>query len=193
MALSQDARVATTHVGTAAQGQGPQHARFSRDGVDGRPCGAKLRSIGSGQILNDNPWDGPLNRIQPAVEGEAFMRRASFSLLVPVFVLLLISAAVAQTRKDLDVLFPDGTKAGVTFYSAAKPGPGVLLLHMCNTTRKSWEPSPKNSANPVSTLSPSTIAVLVTAAARAMKTRHPRSDNSFSKNGPGTSMPPINT
>ena len=71
------------------------------------------------------------------------MRRASFSLLVPVFVLLLISAAVAQTRKDLDVLFPDGTKAGVTFYSAAKPGPGVLLLHMCNTTRKSWEPVAK--------------------------------------------------
>jgi dienelactone hydrolase len=27
-----------------------------------------------------------------------------------------------------------------TFFSAGKSGPGVLLLHMCNTTRKSWEP-----------------------------------------------------
>ena len=35
---------------------------------------------------------------------------------------------------------PDGTKLRATYYAAAEPGPGVLLLHMCNSTRKSWEP-----------------------------------------------------
>ena len=34
----------------------------------------------------------------------------------------------------------DGTRLKGTYYAAAKPGPAVLLLHMCNTTRKSWEP-----------------------------------------------------
>ena len=52
------------------------------------------------------------------------------------------SVAVCQTpsRKDVDISAHDGTKLRATFFSAGKPGPGVLLLHMCNTTRKSWEP-----------------------------------------------------
>jgi dienelactone hydrolase len=67
------------------------------------------------------------------------MHRALLLLFLP----LLISSALAQTQKDLDLTAPDGTKLRATFYSAAKPGPGVLLLHMCNTTRKSWEPVAK--------------------------------------------------
>lgn len=56
--------------------------------------------------------------------------------------LLCSCSAISQTstRKDVDILAPDGTKLRATFFAAAKPGPGVLLLHMCNTTRKSWEP-----------------------------------------------------
>jgi dienelactone hydrolase len=61
--------------------------------------------------------------------------------------LLLTSFAYAQTPapKDVDISAPDGTKLRATFFVASnsatsKPGPGVLLLHMCNTTRKSWEP-----------------------------------------------------
>jgi dienelactone hydrolase len=58
--------------------------------------------------------------------------------------LLLTASAFAQTApKDLDLTAPDGTKLRATFFAAAKPGPGVLLLHMCNTTRKSWEPVAK--------------------------------------------------
>jgi len=58
--------------------------------------------------------------------------------------LFLTASALAQTAaKDLDLTAPDGTKLRATFYAAAKPGPGVLLLHMCNTTRKSWEPVAK--------------------------------------------------
>ena len=34
---------------------------------------------------------------------------------------------------------PDGTILKATFFAAAKPGPGVLLLHQSNRTRKSWD------------------------------------------------------
>jgi dienelactone hydrolase len=44
------------------------------------------------------------------------------------------------SRKDVDILSPDGTKLRATFFPAQHPGPGVLLLHMCNTSRKSWDP-----------------------------------------------------
>ena len=60
-----------------------------------------------------------------------------------VFSLLLYSCLApsqTSTKRDVDILAPDGTKLRATFFAAAKPGPGVLLLHMCNTTRKSWEP-----------------------------------------------------
>lgn len=55
---------------------------------------------------------------------------------------LCASLASSQTvsRKDVDISAPDGTKLRATLFSAGKPGPGVLLLHMCNTTRISWEP-----------------------------------------------------
>jgi dienelactone hydrolase len=53
------------------------------------------------------------------------------------------AAALTPPPKDIDILAPDGTKLRATFFAAAKPGPGVLLLHMCNTMRKSWEPVAK--------------------------------------------------
>src|SRR5215472_6225093 len=59
------------------------------------------------------------------------------------FVLLLSAAAASSSgaaTKDVDIVAPDGVKLRATFFSAGKPGPGVILLHMCNTTRKSWEP-----------------------------------------------------
>ena len=57
-------------------------------------------------------------------------------------VLLLASVSFAQnvSQKDVDIAAPDGAKLRATFFSADKAGPGVVLLHMCNTTRKSWEP-----------------------------------------------------
>jgi dienelactone hydrolase len=63
------------------------------------------------------------------------------------WLLLLLSsaAALAQTApRDVDITAPDGAKLRATYYApakaAAKGSPAVLLLHMCNTTRKSWEP-----------------------------------------------------
>jgi dienelactone hydrolase len=61
--------------------------------------------------------------------------------------LLLQSAEPAGSQttsgKDIDITAPDGIKLRATFFAAAKSGPGVMLLHMCNTTRQSWEPVAK--------------------------------------------------
>ena len=57
--------------------------------------------------------------------------------------LLLLSAAWAAeppAPRDVDIKAADGLNLRGTYYSAGKPGPGVLLLHMCNTDRKSWAP-----------------------------------------------------
>jgi len=44
------------------------------------------------------------------------------------------------TERVVDLTAPDGTKLKATYFAAAKPGPGVLLLHQCNRQRKIWEP-----------------------------------------------------
>ncbi|HXZ13327.1 MAG TPA: alpha/beta hydrolase [Candidatus Sulfotelmatobacter sp.] len=56
-------------------------------------------------------------------------------------VLFIGTGAGAQTsKKDADLKAPDGINLKVTFYSAGKPGPGVLLMHQCNRDRKTWDP-----------------------------------------------------
>ncbi len=66
------------------------------------------------------------------------------SILFSVLLLFAgIASAQAPAPKDFDITSPDGTKLRATFFAAAKAGPGVILLHMCNTTRKSWEPVAK--------------------------------------------------
>ena len=68
--------------------------------------------------------------------------------ILPFVLLLSSSIAYPQTSraKDVDIQAPDSTKLRATLFPAAKPGPGVLLLHMCNTARKSWEPVAKELA-----------------------------------------------
>src|SRR5437762_4051568 len=39
----------------------------------------------------------------------------------------------------VDLKSADGTPLKATYFAAAKPGPGVLLLHQNTRTRKSWE------------------------------------------------------
>ena len=67
------------------------------------------------------------------------MSRSVLSLLFLVAGLPAVAAEPAGPR-PVDVSAPDGTKLKATYYAAAKPGPGVLLLHMCNSNRKAWEP-----------------------------------------------------
>ncbi|SRR5713101_6899447 len=55
-------------------------------------------------------------------------------------VLLWAGCVSAQVKKqDADLTAPDGVKIKVSYYSAGKPGPGVLLMHQCNRDRTSWD------------------------------------------------------
>ena len=65
------------------------------------------------------------------------------ALAVSFSLLLSTSHSFAQSPpagRDVALTAPDGTALKATYYASAQPGPAVLLLHMCNTTRKSWEP-----------------------------------------------------
>ncbi len=54
---------------------------------------------------------------------------------------LLLSAlsTPAQQPRVLDLTSPDGVTLKASFFPAAKPGPGLLLLHQCNRQRKVWD------------------------------------------------------
>jgi pimeloyl-ACP methyl ester carboxylesterase len=52
--------------------------------------------------------------------------------------LVAASIASAQSAQDLSVVAGDGARLGATWYSAGKPGPGMLLLHQCNMDRQAW-------------------------------------------------------
>jgi dienelactone hydrolase len=56
-------------------------------------------------------------------------------------VIIAITAS-AQSAKNgarvVDLKTPDGTILKGTYFAAAKPGPGVLLFHQSNRTRKDW-------------------------------------------------------
>ncbi|HEX2452111.1 MAG TPA: hypothetical protein VHI99_00320, partial [Vicinamibacterales bacterium] len=60
------------------------------------------------------------------------------------FILLLIFAPWLATAppqsRDVGLVAPDGVGLKGTYFAASRPGPAVLLMHMCNTTRRSWEP-----------------------------------------------------
>jgi dienelactone hydrolase len=58
------------------------------------------------------------------------------TILLP---LLLSTAAMADSSStDLDITAADGVRLRATHTTPGKPGPGVLLLHMCNSDRGAW-------------------------------------------------------
>ena len=63
-------------------------------------------------------------------------RRQIFFLLVALF---LIRNASGNAPRIVDLKSPDGVILKATYVAAAKPGPGVLLFHQSNRTRKSWD------------------------------------------------------
>jgi dienelactone hydrolase len=50
------------------------------------------------------------------------------------------AVAAAPVRRDVDITASDGIRLRATYFGAQRPGPAVLLMHMCITTRASWEP-----------------------------------------------------
>jgi len=53
--------------------------------------------------------------------------------------LLFVSNARGNSPRVVDVKAADGTILKGTYFAAGKPGPGVLLFHQSNRTRKSWD------------------------------------------------------
>src|ERR1700675_3760246 len=73
--------------------------------------------------------------------GQTLRAMRTMKLAVVVCVALLWTACVGAqaTKLDADLAAADGVKLKVTYFSAGKAGPGVLLLHQCNEDRKSWD------------------------------------------------------
>jgi pimeloyl-ACP methyl ester carboxylesterase len=57
--------------------------------------------------------------------------------LIVLFALGMTASAQTGPR-DVDLRASDGILLKATYYPAAKPGPGIMLLHQCNRDRKSW-------------------------------------------------------
>jgi dienelactone hydrolase len=66
--------------------------------------------------------------------------RILFSLLVFAAVVPVARAAQAvPAPRVVDLTAPDGVILKATYFGAAQPGPGILLLHQCNRQRKVWD------------------------------------------------------
>ncbi len=71
-------------------------------------------------------------------------RRASLRIFVSVLMGALLLAVTSPAQqvpapRVVDLTAPDGVILKATFFAAAQPGPGVLLLHQCNRQRKVWD------------------------------------------------------
>ena len=66
------------------------------------------------------------------------MRRTLTCCILPSLLLAAAVSLAASKEKVVDLTAADGTKLKATYFSAGKPGPGVLLLHQCNRNRQSW-------------------------------------------------------
>ena len=53
--------------------------------------------------------------------------------------MIAFAAPTKNVARNVDLKTANGTILKGTYFAAAKPGPGVLLFHQSNRTRKSWE------------------------------------------------------
>jgi dienelactone hydrolase len=62
-----------------------------------------------------------------------------FPLLVALVLPLACAAQAVPPPRVVDLTAPDGVILKASFFAAAQPGPGVLLLHQCNRQRRVWD------------------------------------------------------
>src|SRR5688500_7397971 len=79
------------------------------------------------------------NRVICWINQESSMA-ASASLLTVLLFAAPLPAQSAPAPRDVTIPAADGTTIRGRYHPAAQAGPAVLLLHMCNTTRRSWDP-----------------------------------------------------
>jgi dienelactone hydrolase len=85
--------------------------------------------------------------MKPISEAQCKLRQPKGDQVNKTRILLLISLlfsflALAQAPsgpRTVDLKAPDSTLLKATYFSAGKPGPGVLLFHQSNRTRESWD------------------------------------------------------
>src|SRR5260370_10746192 len=65
--------------------------------------------------------------------------RISSCMLLSLVMVLSGAAQQLSVGRAIDLTARDNTKLKATYFAAAKPGPGVLLLHQCNRQRKIWD------------------------------------------------------
>jgi dienelactone hydrolase len=72
----------------------------------------------------------------------------SFHRVISLSLALLLGAIIASTVTSaqqppapqvVDLTASDGVHLKATYFAAAQPGPGILLLHQCNRQRKVWD------------------------------------------------------
>lgn len=61
------------------------------------------------------------------------------SVFLATLLTLCIASRAFAADRPVDLTASDGTNLKATYFAAAKPGPGVLLLHQCNRQRKVWD------------------------------------------------------
>ena len=59
--------------------------------------------------------------------------------MIAVMSLLAVPSGAQAQPRDVDLKNRDAMPLKATYYPAGKPGPGVVLLHMCNSDRKAWD------------------------------------------------------
>jgi dienelactone hydrolase len=67
------------------------------------------------------------------------MARFSFRVLSLLVCAVTCGVSSWPAERVVDLTASDGVKLKATYFAAAKPGPGVLLLHQCNRQRKVWD------------------------------------------------------
>src|ERR1700693_146010 len=67
------------------------------------------------------------------------MGRISFRVLTFLVCAFAFGVNGWSAEKVVDLTAADGVKFKASYFAAAKPGPGVLLLHQCNRQRKIWD------------------------------------------------------
>ena len=75
---------------------------------------------------------------------KSMKRRQIFFLVVALF---LVRNASGDAPRVVNLKTSDGAILKGTYFAAAKPGPGVLLLHQSNRDRKSWDSVAAQLAN----------------------------------------------
>src|SRR5579863_9406398 len=66
------------------------------------------------------------------------LRRFAPCLLAVILAQLIFFPPSSFAQRIVDLTASDGTKLKASYF-AAKPGPGILLLHQCNRQRKVWD------------------------------------------------------